>query len=270
MTGSVSLSAHSAMRTGCGMVHCALPESIIPIVSVKVTEPVLHSLKETDEGTLALNNIDIIKKLSENMQAALIGPGISHNKDTGSLVRELLSTISIPTVLDADGINVFKEYTEALKDHAAKLIITPHYREWERLFGILPEKPNDIINTVRKKAKEYSMVIVLKGNPTIIADSEGKTFILPVGNSGMASAGSGDVLSGIIVSLIAQGCIPLNASILGVAIHGLAGEKAGLDLGEHSMTASDIILYINSIIKQLLTDSPYSIISLWRQNFLRY
>ena len=261
MTGSAALSAMSALRTGCGMVHCAVPESAIPILAVKVTEPVLHSIKETEAGTPSPKSAESILDLASSMQAAIIGPGISHNPDTSRLVSKLLSKISIPVVLDADGINAYKDHSEELKKHTCELIITPHRKEWERLFGLLPSEPVPIIENLIKTANEYSMTIIFKGSPTIVANSKGESFILPVGNSGMASAGSGDVLSGILPSLIAQGCAPGDAAVLGAAIHGLAGETASDDIGEYSVVASDIVNYIQKVIRKLSPIRTIGIIS---------
>ena len=261
MTGSAALSAMSALRTGCGMVHCAVPESAMPVLAVKVTEPVLHSIKETEAGTPSPKSTDSILELSSSMQAAIIGPGISHNPDTSKLVRKLLPKVPIPVVLDADGINAFKNHAEELRKHASELIITPHRKEWERLFGQLPVEPIPLIENLVKTANEYSMTIIFKGSPTIVANSTGESFILPVGNSGMASAGSGDVLSGIIPSLIAQGCAPEDAAVLGVAIHGLAGEIASGSIGEYSVVASDMVNCIHKVINKLSPVRTVGIIS---------
>ncbi len=261
MVGSAALAALAALRSGCGMVHCAVPESVMPIVSTKVTEPVLHAVAETAEGTPAARNCDDLLTLAASMQAVLIGPGISHNAETGTLVRGMISGATIPVVLDADGINAFKGHSEELKNHTADLIITPHQGEWGRLFGKLPSDPAARIDALVKKAEEFSMTILFKGNPTIVAMTDGKACILPVGNSGMATAGAGDVLSGIIVSLIAQGCSPPDAAVLGAAIHGLAGEKASSNLGEYSVIAGDIINSIHEVLSLLFPGKVYHILS---------
>lgn len=251
MTGSAALSANAALRSGCGMVHCAIPESILPVLATKVTETVLHVIAETTAATPSLKSAETIIRLAQNMQAVLIGPGISHHQETVKLVRQIVSELSLPVVLDADGINAYKGKTEDLKDHKQELIITPHVKEWERLFGVLPSNPLDKIHCLGKKAQEYSMTIVFKGNPTLIVNHKGKAYILPVGNSGMATAGSGDVLSGIITALIAQGCVVQEAALVGVAIHGLAGEEVSAEKGEYSVIASDIINNISGVFNRL-------------------
>ncbi len=251
MTGSAVLSSNAALRSGCGMVHLAVPNSIVPILSTRLTEPVLHPLAETPKETPSYKNTSLIIKESASMQAALIGPGISFNFSTSRLVRELTAKLSIPVVLDADGINAFKGHTKDLKKHSHELVITPHIKEYERIFKTLPSEPNLLIEQLVDNAKEFSMTVVLKGNPTIVADKSGKAYVLPVGNSGMATAGSGDVLSGIITSLIAQGCEPVDAAVLGVAIHGLAGELASEKKSEYSVIAGDIVDNIPMVFKNL-------------------
>jgi NAD(P)H-hydrate epimerase len=260
MTGSAELASQAALRSGCGMVHLAIPESIVSILSTKLTEPVLHPIAETPKGTPAYKNAGPIIEKSASMQAALIGPGISFNFSTCRLVRDLAAKLLIPVVLDADGINAFKGHTKELKKHSHELVITPHIKEYERIFSTLPSEPNLLIEQLVKNAKALSMTIVLKGNPTVVADKGGKTYILPVGNSGMATAGSGDVLSGIITSLIAQGCKPVDAAVLGAAVHGLAGEKASEKYGEYSVVAGDLVEYIPVVLKNLSPIVTYGMI----------
>ncbi|MBN1983084.1 MAG: NAD(P)H-hydrate dehydratase [Chitinivibrionales bacterium] len=258
MTGSAHLCSMAALRSGCGMAHCIVPKSIVSILSTKVIEAVLHGIDETEQGTPGKDNINMILDLAADMQALLIGPGISHNTVTSELVRTLLARITIPVVLDADGINAFKGCSDELKNHQGDLIITPHAKEWERLFGAVPAEPMGLVTCLGRKAQEFGMTIVYKGNPTVVADSEGKIFILPVGSSGMASAGSGDVLSGILVSLLAQGAAPTDAAIAGVAIHGLAGETAAAQFSDYGMIARDIIVHIGSVLKKISSVRHYS------------
>ncbi len=260
MIGSAALASAAALRTGCGMVHCAVPESVVPVMSTKVTEPVLHAITETLEGTPASAAADTISQLASSMQAACIGPGISHNQDTTVLVRKLIATITIPVVLDADGINAFKGCVDELRGHASDIILTPHRGEWERLFGPLPSEPVLLIDAIEQKAREFSLIVVFKGNPSIVVSPDGKKIVLPVGNSGMATAGCGDVLSGILVSLLAQGCTPFDAAILGTALHGYAGELASRELGEYSVIAGDLIHYIHTALNDVITHINTSIL----------
>jgi ADP-dependent NAD(P)H-hydrate dehydratase / NAD(P)H-hydrate epimerase len=240
MTGSASLASMSALRTGCGMVHLASPKSALPVLGAKLTEVVLHAIDETPGGAPAFSASDAIQDLMKNVNAVCMGPGISHSEETGKLVRLLVAKCPVPMVLDADGINAFKGKTELLKGHKAPLVISPHAGEWERLFGAMPAEPVAMVEQLRKKAKEFSMTILYKGNPTIIADPSGKVYLSPYGNSGMATAGCGDVLSGIVTSLAAQGCTLTDAAILGAYIHAKAGDAAAAELGEYSMIAGDV------------------------------
>jgi hydroxyethylthiazole kinase-like uncharacterized protein yjeF len=257
-TGSATLVADAALRTGCGMTHLAAPESVISILSTKLTETVLHPLNETGLGTPAYSALEQIRGLASGKNALCIGPGISHDIQTVSLVRDTLKSVSLPTILDADGINAFKGISEELKNHAGELVITPHRGEWTRLFGELPHEPEAVIETLREKAHEFRMTILLKGNPTIISDPDGVSYISPFGNSALATAGTGDVLSGIIVSLIAQGAPVTQAAILGSYIQGEAGVLASRRLGEYSVIARDVVGNIFRVLRTL-TEYPLQI-----------
>jgi len=259
MCGSVSLAANAALRAGCGMVHCAVPESIFDTVSIKLTEPVLYPLIETEDGTSSELNSEWIIEKSRTMNSLCIGPGLSHNKSTAALVRKLITSVSIPVILDADGINAFKDNTNELKKHSSDLIITPHKKEYERLFGPVPQDPTALITELIELSSAYSMTIIYKGNPTIVSTTSSKAYIIPAGNSAMATAGSGDVLTGIVTSLVAQGCSNTDAAILGVGIHGLSGELASDELSEYSVIASDLISYLPDVFSMLSVHDNYSL-----------
>jgi NAD(P)H-hydrate epimerase len=252
MSGSATLASNSSLRTGCGMVYLAVPKSIMNIIANKVTEVVIKPINETSQGTPSLSSLNEITDLMEKSKAACIGPGISHNNETSNLVLEIVSKSNIPIVLDADGINAFKGKKEQLKKHKSPVVITPHKGEWERVFGEISPKPIEKIEQIRKVAVDFNISILFKGNPTIISDTKGNIYLSPYGNSGMATAGSGDVLSGIITSLIAQGCSCHDAAILGAYIHAKAGEEASKELSEYSMIASDIVNNIYKVIKRLI------------------
>lgn len=251
MTGSAALASAAALRAGCGMAHLAVPESILPILSGKLTETVLHSIPETKSGTPARAALGRIRELAGSMQALCVGPGISHEDDTCALVRELVSEVKIPLILDADGLNAFKDRANELKKHSGALVITPHTGEWRRVFGGLPSEPTALVGAVCDCAREYNAVILLKGASSIAADTDGNAYMLQFGNSSLAKAGSGDVLSGIIVSLLAQGALPIHAAILGAFIHGQAGTITSARLSEYSVVATDLIDAIPQIIMRL-------------------
>jgi NAD(P)H-hydrate epimerase len=255
-TGSAALACEAALRTGCGMAHLAIPESIVPVLSIKLTETVLHSLKETKNGTLDVSAVDQVKNLVNGKNALCIGPGLTHEDQVALFVKEIIRTVKLPVILDADGINVFKGCAEELMDHAGEMVITPHRGEWFRLFGELPSEPVAIIDTLRNVAFQYNLTILLKGSPSIVVTSKGIAYILPFGNSSLAKAGTGDVLSGIIVSLLAQGMSVENAAVLGCFIHGEAGVAASELLSEYSVVATDVVNNIYKVMKRLWGRDP--------------
>lgn len=253
MTGAATLASLSALRSGCGMVHLAIPESLLDTMAAKVTEPVLHPIEETARGTASFSSLEQIVSLSRKMNVFCIGSGLSHESQTISLVRELIGRVSIPVVLDADGINAFKDHVSDLKKHSSEVVITPHRGEWERLFGELTEDPLETVAQLKKRASEFDVTILLKGNPTMVASPDGKVYILPFGDSALATAGSGDVLSGIITSLLAQGASCTDAAVLGAYIQGEAGCLAGKELTRYSVMAGDVMNFIPRVMKKLVS-----------------
>ncbi|MBN1759515.1 MAG: NAD(P)H-hydrate dehydratase [Chitinispirillaceae bacterium] len=252
MTGSVTLMAEAAQRCGCGMVHCAVSRAIADVLSVKLTEPVLHLLPGTADGTLDVSATGPLLNLAERMQALCIGPGLSHGTATTQLVRDIISQCPLPTILDADGINAFKDAADELVNHAGDLCITPHTGEWERLFGPLPSDPCGRAALISSTARRFHLTILLKGNPTLVASPKGVVTLLPYGNSSLAKAGTGDVLSGCITSFTAQGIPVTDAALLGAYIHGCAGELASRDCTEYAVTAHTVIDYIAQSVRSLL------------------
>ncbi|MBN2188209.1 MAG: NAD(P)H-hydrate dehydratase [Chitinispirillaceae bacterium] len=253
MTGSAALACMAALRTGCGMTHLAAPGSVVQALSRRLIETVIHPLPETPAGTPALAAFEKLRNIAGSMRAVCIGPGISHEEETSALVREFVSKCGLPLVLDADGINAYKDRADELKARRGELVMTPHRGEWERLFGKLPPEPAAVIDRLKETAAALGVTMLLKGNPTMVADRGGKAYVLPFGNSALAKAGSGDVLSGIIVSLLAQGASPVHAAVLGAAIHGEAGTLASKKLTEYSVIAGDVVKAIPKAIRGLLT-----------------
>jgi NAD(P)H-hydrate epimerase len=252
MTGAAALASMAALRSGCGMVHLAVPKSIVNTLAVKVTEPVLHPLAETASGACAASALNKVLSLCERMDALCVGSGLSRAPQTASLVRKLIGKTDKPAVIDADGLNAFAGALPEFAKHKGEIVITPHMGEWKRLFGELPDEPLERINKLKDYAAQYNVNILLKGSPSLAASAKGTAVILPFGNSSLAKAGTGDVLGGIIVSLIAQGCSCFEAAILGAYLHGEAGRLASLDLTEYSVLASDLMRYIPEAIKGVL------------------
>ncbi len=253
-TGAAFMCAKACLRSGAGLVTIGVPESLLDIFQSRVTEEMTLPLPDKGDGTLSSKALEkILEFLSEKADVLAIGPGISVTDDTKKLVGELLLNSTAPAVMDADAINSLEGNKQILKKARSPIILTPHAGEMARLlskvsgvrYQVLGEKlrteiEEDRINTVISLAKETGTYLVLKGVPTVIAEPEGRVFINPTGNSGMASAGTGDVLTGMLSGFLGQGLNPIEASILAVYMHGLAGDIAAKNKGEHSLIASDI------------------------------
>jgi len=246
LTGAAAMAAQAANRTGCGLVTVGCPERVNDILEIKLTEAMTYPLPDVGKkGVLAKRGLGEIRKMLKERDAVIIGPGIGRHYETRELIQRLVAKLDKPAIIDADGLNVFEKDRTALIECNQKLVLTPHPGEFNRL---IDEKiPSDLYESydlVRKYAQKYDSVIVLKGSPTIAVDSDGKLFVNPTGNDGMASGGTGDVLSGMIGSLLAQGLEPLSAAICSVYAHGLAGDLAAAELGKRSVIAGDLIDYL--------------------------
>ncbi len=238
MAGAGIMSGKAALRSGVGLLRMIIPESIYPIMASSIYEAVFCPIKE---GTKP-SDISFIEKINYN-NAVVMGSGLSVSHYSKALVKTVLEKSTIPVVLDADGLNIAAQNKELLKSAKAPVVITPHIGEMSRLTEMTIDEINNDRETVALNfAKAYNCIVVLKGHITIIASPEGKLmYNKNTGNPGMATGGSGDVLAGIIASLIAQGSEPYKGSLAGVYIHGLAGDIASEKLGQRSMLPSDII-----------------------------
>jgi NAD(P)H-hydrate epimerase len=244
MSGAVALAANACMRCGVGLTYAGCPESLADLVDMKATEPVILPLPEVrPRRVLARRGLGEIVKHIEAVDALAIGPGLSTHHETQELVRRLVARRTKPTVLDADGLNAFAKSPEVLGPAGEiPLIITPHVGEMARLLGSSAESvASDREGAAHRAAAQFGCIVVMKGAPTLVAEPGGQIYLNPVGNSGMASGGVGDVLTGILVSFLAQGCEPLTAALMGVYIHGLAGDFAATEIGERSLVASDLV-----------------------------
>ncbi len=250
MTGAATLAATAALRSGCGMYYALVPSSSMNVMAVKNTEPVLLECPDTDTGSFASPTENVLNSIRNKSQVLLVGSGCSRNAETLELIRTVVGNSSLPVVLDGDGLFAFDDCPERLKE-VESLIITPHYGEWKRLFGELPQDSLARNERIREVAKEFGITIVFKGMPTIIATDDGELYHSYFGNSGMATAGSGDVLAGTIASLVAQGASLNDAVIAGVGVHGMAGDLAAEELTEYGVIASDIVGYIPKAIDNL-------------------
>jgi ADP-dependent NAD(P)H-hydrate dehydratase / NAD(P)H-hydrate epimerase len=231
--GAAVLSAKACMRSGIGLLTCHIPECGYDVLQTTVPEAMVM----TDENYAVISkvNTDLLK-----YKAIGIGPGMGTETETKKMLGEIFEAYRNPVVLDADALNIIALEKDLLKLIPAGSILTPHPKEFERLFG---ERANDFerIELAIEKAKELNCIIILKGHHTFIATPDGKCFFNNTGNAGMATAGSGDVLTGILTGLLAQGYSSVEAAILGVYLHGLAGDFATKEFSMEAMLAGDIV-----------------------------
>jgi len=252
LTGAAYLCAQSAIRCGSGLVTLGIPHSLNVIMASKLTEVMTMPLAETNKGSLDLSSQGEILKFCDKVDVVAIGPGLSCNESTQVLVRNLVRMVNKPIVLDADGINAVSSEPGILKKIKKECVITPHPGEFSRLI----RRSADVIKAQRKRlarefADEYNITVVLKGDKTVVASPRVKgTYINSTGNPGMATAGCGDVLTGIIAGFIAQGLKPCNAAKLAVYLHGLTGDALADELGEAGLIASDLIEKLPHILKK--------------------
>ena len=253
LTGAACLAGNAAARSGAGLVTVGLPASLNPILEVKLTEVMTCPLPEVKKrGALALRARGEIRRCLADMDAVAIGPGIGRHHETRELVRRLLDDIDVPMVIDADGLFALSGEDTPLVSGHGPMVLTPHPGEFARLTGITPEgNPVDNYALVLEYARKYDTVIVLKGSPTIIGSPEGQVYLNPTGNYGMASGGSGDVLTGIITAFLGQQMSPLEAALCGVYIHGLAGDLAIESINPRSLVAGDLITCLSDAFEML-------------------
>lgn len=252
--GAAYLAASGAVRVGTGLVTLATPRSLLPVLAAKLTEVTYLPLAETDAGTVAAPAAKEIASHLDDYQALLIGCGLGKNRSVSLLVESLLQRHkeSPGIVLDADALNALAGFPRWWREFTREAILTPHPGEMARLAGTpVADIQKNRIDVARALASEWHKVIVLKGAYTVIAGPGGECRVSPVANPGLASAGTGDVLAGIIVGLVAQGLALFEAACLGVHLHGAAAETVRRELGDAGMTASDLLGVLPKTIKKL-------------------
>jgi NAD(P)H-hydrate epimerase len=240
--GAARLTSLAALRAGAGLVVLAVPASLLPSMEAGVAEVIKLPLPE-DQGVLSFDAKFPLTKRLQWAEVAAIGPGLGAEPSVLTLVKHVLSTFAKPMVLDADGLNVLSPREgERLREAAGPVVLTPHPGELARLMNLsIEEIKRNPIEIARQVAGDLKQTLVLKGAPTVIASPDGNVLINSTGNPGMATAGSGDVLTGIIAALLGQGLPPVQAAALGVYLHGLAGDLAALQFGVWSLVAGDIL-----------------------------
>ena len=260
MTGAAALASEAALRTGAGIVTLAIPESLNPILEEKLSEVMTLPLPETRDGSLTISSVSPILEYAENNKSVLaIGPGLSQHPETVEFIHQLIQEnhqrkLNLRIVIDADGLNALAQKKELLQLLDEKAVLTPHPGEMSRLIDIPVAKIEaDRVHTSEEFANEYGVTLVLKGAPTITSDANSNTWINSTGNAGMATAGMGDVLTGVIAGLIAQDKSLEMAAPLGVYLHGLAGDIVAEQKGMHGLIASDVLNALPQTISSLVS-----------------
>ena len=251
MAGAQILCCNGTLRSGIGLLKTAVVDSIYPIVASNVFEAVFTPLKDNGEGTFSYSDISKIMEVANSAKATLIGCGLGVTEDTEKILCHLVRNYEKPLLIDADGINCLSKHIHILDEKSCQIVLTPHPGEMNRLTGLsIKEVEENRQRVAEEFSKKYGVVTVLKGADTIVTDGE-NTYISYAGNAGMATGGSGDVLSGIIGSFLAQGYSPLNSGCIGVFAHGKAGDFAREELGETSMLPRDVINYLSRVFKTI-------------------
>jgi len=266
MTGAATLASLSSLRAGAGMAILGIPMSLNDIMEVKVTEVMTKPLPDVrKKGALALRGLGEIIQALKWADCVALGPGLGQHFETVELARRLVTRIELPMVIYADVLNAISKDSSILNQAKAPLILTPHIGELSRLINVpIEEIAKDRIKYASDSAKRFKCVIVFKGAPTIIGEPEGQIYVNPTGNAGMATAGSGDVLTGIIIGLLAQMIFQKNqdikksmleSALAGVYIHGLCGDLAKDEKGEIGMIAGDMMEKLPEALKDLVASS---------------
>ena len=251
-TGACGLAAEASLRSGAGMVTSAVAAAIADEVDAACLEGMTLSLEPDATGNLGDIASSIVGEACAGKAALAIGPGLGADVRTASWVRSLVLETSLPLVLDADGINAFEGHADELQQRSGPTLLTPHPAEIARLLGSSrPRGPEERLIAAREVARRTGAVVVLKGRGSLIADPRGEVWVNPTGNAGMATAGSGDVLTGVLGGFLAQGCQVEDAGRVGVFAHGLAGDLARLDFGERGMIAGDLLRYLPMALERL-------------------
>jgi NAD(P)H-hydrate epimerase len=252
MTGAARLVARAAMRVGAGYVVVALPASILPVVQADLTEAVFLPVAETADGSISPEAVDAVIDAASGAHAVAIGPGLSRDAGTASFVREVVRTSPVPLVVDADALNAFASEAGLIADRKADVVLTPHEGELARLLG--RELSTDRLADARAVAEAARAVALVKGTRTVIVDRSGVAHVNPTGSTALATAGTGDVLTGTIGGLLARGIEPTAAAWAGAYLHGLAGLAAGERTGDGTV-AGDVADLLPDAIARVMEDA---------------
>jgi NAD(P)H-hydrate epimerase len=241
--GAAAMAGMSALRAGAGLSTVATTKSVLATVAGFHPELMTEPLTETDVGSISSSAQDRIIELAEGKSVVAIGPGISRNSQTSELVRNLIANLRMPIVLDADGLNAFEGRTNELQGNGRVLVITPHPGEMARLAGgSVADVQKDRLGVARKFARDHAVIVVLKGHRTLVVRPDGEAWVNTTGNPGMATGGTGDILTGMVAGMMAQHPKQaFEAVMAAVHLHGLAGDAMRETMGEHSLVATDLL-----------------------------
>ena len=273
--GAAAMAGFSALRSGAGLVTVATPRSVLATVAGFHPELMTEPLEETGEGTISAHALESLQELARKKTVLAIGPGLARNQETAEVVRKLVAELETPIVLDADGLNAFEGRRKDLdrregraKDARKTLVLTPHPGELSRLTGLsIPEIQRDRVNLARSFATEHQVILVLKGDRTIVAGPDGEAWVNTTGNPAMATGGTGDILTGMVAAMVAQNPQRAFEAVLGaVHLHGFAGDLAawsslsGQSLGWHPIVATDLLRTLPLSLPRLRTwaQKPWS------------
>jgi NAD(P)H-hydrate epimerase len=251
--GAAHLAAAACVRAGAGLVTLAVPEKIYPVLARREAEVMVKPFPSTRDGSFSMRALKPILNFVKGQDVVAVGPGLSQNPETQRLIRRLIPKIQIPLVIDADGLNALRGHAGVLRQCRKQTILTPHPGEFVRLFGgtLTAE------TSVRRKravevAKLYGIIMLLKGCRTVVASSDGQVAMNTTGNPGMATGGTGDILTGIIAALIGQKFSLWNSVRFAAYLHGLAGDLAAKKFGEVSLKASDLLDFLSQALQKTL------------------
>lgn len=242
MCGAAELASNAVLRAGAGLSILCVPSSIQNIMMTKLTEVMVRGLGEDSDEAFSTNSTDEVLDICKKATSAVIGCGIGQSDETAIFARDLIDSLTCPSVIDADGLNCLSKHKDYLYQPHNLHILTPHPAELSRLTGTSVDQiQSDRIGAARKAASDFNCIVVLKGAGTVIAHPNGRAVLNTTGNPGMATGGTGDVLAGVIGGLIAQGINQFEAAVCGVYLHGLAGDIVANDIGQSGMIAGDIL-----------------------------
>lgn len=257
LTGAAYMAGTAALRAGAGLATMGVPVSLNDIMEAKTTEVMTIGLPETADKTLGKASYEAARRLLANKTALVIGPGSGNSKEVMELIELIIQDIHVPVVIDADGLNSFAPKIGSLKGMKTEVVLTPHPGEASRLLNMkIPEIQADRIGAAERLVEMTGATVVLKGAYTVIAHPSGQVYLNPTGNPGLATAGTGDILAGMLGAFLAQGYGALEAAQASVYIHGLAGDEVKKERGELGMIATDLLPHIPRLINSFVYAAP--------------